>query len=427
MRFILQYIEGNMEKNKTIWIWNHYATDTYFDRGGRHYWFAKYLIRNGYDVKIFCASTVHNTSENIDTSNGLYVEKKMDGISYVFIKTPDYMGNGKSRVKNMYSFYKKLYKVYKKFTFPDYIIASSVHPLTLVAGIKIGKKMNVPCICEIRDLWPESLIEYGIINKNGVVSKFLQLGEKWIYNKADALIFTMEGGKDYIREKGWDSTLFKRVDLKKVFYINNGIDMEILNENKRDCQINDEDLEIKDTIKIVYTGSIRLSNHVEHIVEAAEMLKSDNRFMFLIYGDGDKRQELELEISKKNLRNIKVKGRVEKNNIPYILSKADYCITDICSADLFKYGISPNKMFDYLGAQKPIISGMKCNYDIIDSKGLGITIKSENGEGIVEALFSLVLMSEADKKQMQERISKAVVEFDFENLTKNLMEVIDYV
>ena len=86
----------------------------------------------------------------------------------------------------MFSFFLNLLLTAKKFAKaygePDVILASSVHPLTLVAGIKIAKRFGVPCICEVRDLWPETLVAYGAIKETNLLAKMLYKGEKWIYN-----------------------------------------------------------------------------------------------------------------------------------------------------------------------------------------------------------------------------------------------------
>jgi glycosyltransferase involved in cell wall biosynthesis len=191
---------------KNIWIWNHYATGMFNNRGGRHYWFAENLIKKGYKPTIFCANTHHNSSSIVEVGDKKYVTDIADSIPFVFVKTYPYSGNGIKRIMNMGMFYKNLFPVSKEFSKtygkPDIILASSVHPLTLVAGIKIAKKFGVPCICEVRDLWPESFVAYGIIKKNNPILKLLYAGEKWIYQNADKLIFTMEGGRDYIIDKG---------------------------------------------------------------------------------------------------------------------------------------------------------------------------------------------------------------------------------
>ena len=124
----------------------------YLDQGGRHYWFAKYLKKEGYNPVIFCANTVHNSDQVIDTENKSYIEHKdeTNQIPFVFVKVPLYKGNGISRIRNMTGFYRKLFEVtseyIKKHEKPDIILASSVHPLTLIAGIKIANLVNLSAL-----------------------------------------------------------------------------------------------------------------------------------------------------------------------------------------------------------------------------------------------------------------------------------------
>ena len=90
--------------------------------------------------------------------------------------------NKLQRLINMLVYARRLVTLSNKFRLqygkPDIIIASSVHPLTLVAGIRIAKKFKVPCVSEIRDLWPESLVAYGIINRKSIITRMLYMGEK---------------------------------------------------------------------------------------------------------------------------------------------------------------------------------------------------------------------------------------------------------
>ena len=158
---------------------------------------------------------------------------------------------------------------------PDVIIASSVHPLTLVAGIKIAKILHIPCICEVRDLWPESLVAYGFIKRNSLLAKILYQGEKWIYKRANKLIFTMEGGKDYIIEQGWAEESGGPINLDKVYHINNGVDLEAFNYNKDNYVVEDMDLDNEQTFKVVYVGSIRRVNNVKRIIDGKKRLRRE--------------------------------------------------------------------------------------------------------------------------------------------------------
>ena len=131
---------------KKIWIINHYATRMYMNKGGRHYWFAKELLKRGYEPTIICANTYHNSKNYEDTGSAKHIVKDVDGIPFVFVKTKSAVTNGLDRIINMLGFYRNLFPVskvlVKKWGKPDIILASSVQPLTTVAGVKIAEKQN---------------------------------------------------------------------------------------------------------------------------------------------------------------------------------------------------------------------------------------------------------------------------------------------
>ena len=246
---------------KKIWIFNHYASIMFFNRSDRHYNFAKCLKKSGYEPVIFCANAKHGKAQTFLPDTGLWQERMAEeiGVPFVFVHARTYEGNGKQRVLNMIDFYRNVKKTAreyaKKHGKPDIIYASSVHPLTLVAGIQLAKHFGVKCICEVRDMWPESIVAYSDrFTKRHPLIRLLYQGEKWIYKKADALIFTMEGAYDYIVEQGWD----KDIPRSKVYHINNGVDLEAFRYNREHYPVEDTDLNNPEQFNVVYTGSIRL-------------------------------------------------------------------------------------------------------------------------------------------------------------------------
>ena len=100
-----------------IWLMNHYATNMFFDKAGRHYWFAKNLTKRGYEVTVFCANTFHNKNDLIEIKGKKFAIDYTDDIPFVFVKTIPSQGNGVSRVRNWLIFYKNLFpasKLYAK-------------------------------------------------------------------------------------------------------------------------------------------------------------------------------------------------------------------------------------------------------------------------------------------------------------------------
>ena len=401
----------------------------YKNQGGRHYLFAKKLIDKGYDVTIFCANTYHNKDELIDTGKKKFVVETLDNIPFVFVKTTTALENGLDRVKNMVLFYLNLFSVAKQYAKnngkPNVIIASSVHPLTMVAGIQIAKKLNVPCICEIRDLWPEAIFSFNKVRENSLLGKILVAGEHWIYKKADALIFTKEGDTDYIKDKKWNVEQGGNINLNKAYYINNGVDIETFNKSINEKKINDEDLE-SGKFNVVYVGAIRPVNNVGKILDTAKLLKYNEDIQFLIYGDGNQKEMLKKRVIDEGLFNVKMKGFVNKQFIPYILSKSSVNILNYSNTQYnWSRGNSSNKLFEYMASGKPIISTVKMGYSIIEKYKCGLELENGTPQELAQALLDIKEMSLREYKALGNNAKKGSEDFDFEVLTKKLIEVIN--
>ena len=380
-----------------VWIVNHYAIPPSMGGLVRHYYFSKYLQKKGHTVKIFTSSKIHNTNINMIKDRSLYKEEMEDGVEYTFVKSRDYKGNGLDRIINMMDLPFKTWKTMKLFykqQKPDVIYTSSPDLFVAFFALRFGKKYKVPVVVEVRDLWPESIVEYnGISKKNPVIRIMYQL-EKWIYKSADQLIFTMEGGKDYICDKGWD----KVIDLKKINHVNNGVDLSEFEENSKKYQIDDPDLNDKSKFKAIYVGSIRQVNNLTTLIEAAKKLKSYDNIQIIIYGDGTEKAALERECEKYQL-NVKFKGRVEKRYIPYILKQSDLNLINVKSAPLNKYGCSWNKLFEYMASGKPILCNISVKYDLIKKYNLGVAKRLSDSETYKDAILSFAKM-EREKYEM---------------------------
>ncbi len=416
---------------KTIWIMNHYASHMLFNKGGRHYYFAKYLNQEGYAPIIFCANIKNsNTQQRYFETEDLWIEKKAEEINtpFVYIKTRIYKGNGKQRVLNMFDFYKNVKKAAleysKKNGKPDVILASSVHPLTLIAGIQLAKKYKVKCVCEVRDLWPESFVAFNILKKKSVAMWLLYKFEKNIYKKADKIIFTMEGGKDYIIDKGWDIQNEGPIDLEKIYYINNGVDLELFNSNKKKFQIKDEDLENSKNFNVVYTGTIRKANNVDALIDIAKKI-TNPEIKILIWGSGDEVTSLKNRIENEGISNVKYKGYVEKKYIPYIVSKADLNIIQGGNEQISKYGTSKNKMFDYFAACKPILRDSHANHNPIIKFHAGKEAENNKPETIAKEIERFYLLPQNEYEEYCNNAKKAAEAYDFKNLTVQLINIID--
>lgn len=417
---------------KNVWIINHYAGNTFFEKGGRHYALAKYLRQAGYSPVVFCCNAQHNSEkQSYLQMDGTWEEQIAEeiGIPYVFVQGRTYTGNGKQRILNMVDFYRNVKKTAKEYAAahekPDIIYASSVHPLTLVAGQQLAKWFGIKCICEIRDLWPESILVYSDrIKKGSLFAKLLYCGEKWLYKKADALIFTMAGGADYIKEHRWDREHGGPIDLDKVFHINNGVDLEVFDQNAEEFRYEDSELDDAKIFKAVYAGSIRRVNQVGTLLDAAKLL-DPKKVRLLIFGSGDESDELRERVIREKIENVSFKGRVDKKYIPSIVKRADLNIVHWQTSPLIRYGDSSNKSFEYFAAGRPVLFTTRPGYSVVERYQCGFTANDQKPESIAKAINECLYLSVDERAALCRNARSAAKEYDFKKLTEKLIEIIE--
>lgn len=403
-----------------IWLINHYAVPPQYYPLARQTYFAKHLMAMGHKATIFAASTVHNSNRNLINNEAKWKQDIVDGVKYVYIKCKNYNGNGISRIINMCEFALKLPRVCKQFVKPDAIIATSMPPISCAMGIRLARKYCCRGIAEIADLWPESLVAYDIASENNPAVIVLRWLEKWIYKKADAIVFTMEGAYDYILEQKWE----KVIPQSKVYYINNGVDLELFRYNREQFNVEDPDLDDPDTIKVIYTGSIRKVNNLGLLLDAAKYI-TNPKVRLLIWGDGDEREYLKQRAKEEALSNVIFKGFVEKKYVPSIVSRASLNIAHNSPSPLFRFGISFNKLFDYLAAGKPVLCDFPCKYNPAVNAGAAIDVSEPNAEKIASAIDMLAGMPQAQYEKLCENAMRAAEEYDFKHLTQKLLNVIE--
>ncbi len=407
-----------------IWIVNHYAIPPSMGGLVRHYYFSKYLQKKGHTVKIFTSSKIHNTDINMIKDKSLYREEMEDGVEYTFVRSRDYKGNGLDRIINMMDLPFKTWKTMKLFykkQKPDVIYTSSPDLFVAYFALLFGRKHKIPVVVEVRDLWPKSVVEYNKLSEYNPIILILYQLEKWIYKKADKLIFTMEGWKNYFTERG----LLSEIDLKKVNYINNGVDIEEFERNKKTFKYLDLDLDDKSKFKFVYMGSIRLANNLQSLIEAAKVIKEKGiaNLQILVFGDGTEKEALEQE-SKRCGLNIVFKGKVEKKYIPYILSKSDVNLVNVKSTNIKNYGCSWNKLFEYMASGKPVLSNVYMQYDLISRFNIGIAKEFQSAEDYAKVMIEFSNLDTNIYTEMCNNAKAVAQKFDYKYLTEKIEYVL---
>ena len=419
------------KENCRVWFFNQ---NSYLPEDGPHtrtFTMGKYMIPDGFVPFVFAGNELHHVGRTVDTEGKLFLEKIREGVHFFYIKTTPYHKNDFRRILNMVSYYRNLFRVSKavakEYGKPDIIYASSMYPTALLAGVKIAKKYRIPCICENRDLVPDGFISDGTIKKNGLIARAASKFMKKVLYRANAIVFTMEGGRQYIIDHKWDTAQGGKIDLKNVYYINNGVDLDEYHKNENEFILEDTDLDDPECFKVVYFGAVRLMNQMSVFVDTAKILKEkepEKKIKILIWGAGTKLEEMQNRLKEAGLTNIVFKGYVDKRYIPGIAKRADLFIGTGNSCSVGKYGMSFNKLFDYLAAGKPVILPYKVAYSIVEKNGAGVELEETSAEKLAEEVLRFCRMDKAEYEAYCSCSKKTAEEFDYRKLTAKAEEII---
>lgn len=402
---------------KNIWLINSAAMPPKYEVRIQTLKRAEYLIKAGYDVTIIGGSYLHNTNINVITDKRKFLKAEYDGIKFIHIKTNNYSGNGIMRFYNLILFNIRVFYLSRNFGKPDIISQIATVPFSNFSYY-VAKRFKAKFIVDVVDLWPESFVAYGLISKNNPLTKLAYWAERWLYERADEIVFSMEGGKDYIIDKGWDINSGGKIDLNKVHYINNGVDLNDFNLNKKKYKIKDSDLENDYLFKVVYLGSIRLANNIKLLIDAAELLKENKNIKFLIYGDGDDRAFLEKYCKKNQIDNVIFKQKwIELKYVPYVLSKSSLNILNYMPNPILKYGGSQSKSFQYMASGKPICANIKMGYCPITKYNLGIAEDFKKPKEYANAILSFVNLNSNEYEIICNNAIKTAKLYDYKKLT----------
>lgn len=371
-----------------IWIVHQYAIPPYQAGITRHFSFASYLIKKGHSVTIIAASFDHvKQQENrLDDDEQSRIEW-VDGVKFVWLRTPAYKGNGAKRFWNMLAF---AYKVYKKNALkeeekPDLIWGSSPHLFAALTACLLAKRLRVPFILEVRDLWPQSLIDLGGISARHPVILLMRRIESYLYKQADKIISLLPAVAPYMIERG--------ASAEKIVWLPNGA---FLNNDV-------VPLKQKKDFKVLYAGSHGLANNLDYLLDAAKIMQEKYRDLPIqvqLLGDGPQKENLQARVLNESINNVRFLDAVPKTQVYDYLSGADALIILLKASPLFHWGISPNKLFDYMAVARPIVFGIETSHNPVEQASAGLTVSPNKAAEIADALVELFYLPIEARQEM---------------------------
>lgn len=378
--------------SKNIWIINQFAGNPESGWGERHYYFSKNWIEKGYKVTIISGSYNHVFHKLPDAPKHFNMDV-YNGTPFCWVKVPHYNPKSVTRFWSFMVFaFKILFLPASKLGKPDIIVVSSMPIFPVLTGhwLKLWHKSKA-LFFEIRDIWPLTLVLLGDISPKHIAVRFISWFEKFGYKKADKIISLLPNAKSHFEEVANAG--------EKFVFIPNGLDEGVLEKEQLPDHV--ESSIPKDKFVIGYTGTIGLANALEYLVEAAGRLKSDERFHFVIIGDGYLKEELIKKSA--DYGNISFFSKIRKNQVSSAIDKFDICFVGRNNTPLFKHGVSANKYFDYMLAGKPVLDSNNFIKDPVELSGCGIIVKPDSAVAIEEGILELYNLSEDERNAIGEK------------------------
>lgn len=377
-----------------ILLINHYAGSDYHGMEFRPFYMAREWKNKGHNVTILGANFSHLRKNNPVIEKD-FQEEVIDGITYVWVKTPQYQGNGVGRIKNISTFMWKLRTNYKMLADkykPDAVIASSTYPLDIYPAHRIAKRCNAKLCFEIHDLWPLSPMEIGGFSEKNPAIVILQRAEDFAFKNSDVIVSILPNADKHIRERGFSTDKF--------VYVPNGILTGEKNEAPMEKTIERlQELKEQGYFLVGYTGNHSPANVLDTMIDAAKKT-TDEKVKYVLVGKGNVKNQLMEYAKANNVTNIKFLDPVLKDNMDNVLELLDIGYIGLKKQNLFNYGVSPNKLFDYMMASLPVIYAVEASNDPVKDSNCGISVPAENPDAVVEAVMKIKNLSEEEKIKM---------------------------
>jgi len=372
-------------------IWYLSAYDQPKGQSSRTYDFSVELVKRGHQVTMFTNGYCHFTHVERLAPHEKWRKETIDGIRVIWLKTIPYTGNSWQRGANMLSnAWRSMHVARLLLEKPDVVIGPSVPLGAGWAALQIARRTRAAFVFEVRDVWPQALVDLGALSDKSLLYFFFRCLEKHLYRKAQKISAVLPFTYKHVADSG--------VHSDKVCWIPSGANLE---------RFPSVDFGNGNRVPLVamYVGGFSITHDVLTIIKAAEILKRKGieGYQFVIVGSGYQRQFCEQEAKILNLSNIVFRDPVSKSQIPDLQRGADVLVASVKDTPVYQFGINSNKLYDYLASARPIIFSGNAPNDPVAESGAGFSIPPENPEAMAEALQRLLKMSPAERMELGKR------------------------
>jgi glycosyltransferase involved in cell wall biosynthesis len=394
-----------------IWVVNHYAVPPSGPSGTRHHATAAAMIRRGHEVTVIASSFDHTSRKERRLKPGEVARlETIDGVPFLWVRSSPYGGYAR-RIYNMAEFALRVSygKDVRKLPRADIILGSTLTLFAALGAYRMARKLGVPFVLEVRDVWPQTLIDFGMSRWNPGVVMFGMI-ERHLYRNADAIITLLPGAVEHIRANG--------AKTQEIIWLPNAVDFTVAPPPSKPRD--------DSPFRVVFAGAHSPANSPETLLSAAAILQDRGRrdIQILFVGDGPSKTKLKRLSAEKQLLNIEFRDPSPKREIYDVLSEAGAAVALLKDLTLYRFGMSLNKLYDYMASARPVLFAARSLNDPVSESGCGIVVPPENPEALADAIIKLAEMTSEERWQMGLRGRRYVEEgHDFAKLSAKLEDL----
>ncbi len=383
---------------------NHYAGTPELGMEFRPYYLAREWVRAGHSVQMLAASYSHVRARQ--PAVGMTPKNEtIDGIAYRWYPTRGYIGNGLGRVRNIWEFLKQVWRDTDRIVAtnrPDVVIASSTYPMDIWVARRIARRAKAKLVFEVHDLWPLSPIELSGMSPRHPFARLCFKAESDAYRDADVVISMLPCVHTYMATRG--------LDLDKLTIVPNGISPDDWADKPYPIQ---GDLAgtlataraVGETI-VGYAGSMGEPNALDTLLDAAARLRIDplgNKIRFVLVGDGHLRTHLQERVRVEGLTNVTLLPPIPKLQVPAMLAQVDIAYIGWQRVPIYRFGIAPNKLMDYMMAGRPVLHSVAAGNDPVAEAGCGVTVAPQDSKAVAGGLLKMMKLAPTARAVMGAR------------------------
>lgn len=402
-----------MTKQKTIWLINQYASTPETGMGGRHFYLATELAKQGYKVYLIASAANHLLRQPQSFEESFKLES-VGGFTFVWVKMPSYTeAHSKQRAINWFLFPWRIQSLPSVIVDqPDVILYSSPSPIAFLGAQRLAKRFNAKLVFEVRDIWPLTLTEIGGYSPSHPFIRLMQWIEDKAYRDSDYVVSNLKNAVEHMVSRG--------MSREKFMWVPNGFGFDEVSNPEPLAKTTLEKIP-KNKFIIGYTGTLGVANALDVLLCAASLVKDYPDIVFVLVGGGKDKVILQQKAELDGLNNIYFVDPIPKVQIQTMLAKFDICFIGWHDNPLYRFGIGANKIPEYLISGKPVLHSYSGGGDPIALHCAGITVDAENAEALAAGVLKLYNMSLNERQAMGENGRKAAIEqYEYGMLAKKL-------